>query len=162
MPADARRILRILVTSSALAVAPLTSLVVTPAVSHADDCAEGRTVATDQCGVRCPDGTMVDEDASKCRAQRTGTLEEQLRQLPSPSELPKFDASGIPPLARVDLPDVVLPGVNLGLVPDIPLVLAPQLPGIGVPQLPPPPKLPAPPKLSACGPELGFGFKPCI
>lgn len=157
MAADARRIALSLISGSALAIVPLAALIALPAVSHADDtCADGRTVAVDQCGVRCPDGTVVDEDAGTCRAQRTGTLEEQLRQLPSPSELPKFDASGIPPLAQVAMPDVVLPGFGLGLVPDIPIILAPQLPGIGIPQLP------APPQLTTCGPELAFGFKPCI
>lgn len=154
-----RRILLMLASSSALALAPLAfTVVVVPATSHADceDAGDvGYTVDADQCGVRCPDNTVVDEQSGQCLDLWSG-LGANLQHLPPPPQLaganlsgaPNLSGlSGLPPLAQVNMPDLVLPGISLGLVPDLPIILQPQLGQLPPPQLPdltqlPPPQLP--------------------
>jgi hypothetical protein len=159
MTVRVRRILLMLASSSAVALAPMAfTVVVVPATSHADcnDAGEvGYTVDADQCGVRCPDNTVVDEQSGQCLDLWSG-VGANLQHLPPPPGLggadlsgsPNWSAlSGIPPLAQVNMPDLVLPGISLGLVPDIPLILSPQFGQLPAPQLPdltqlPPPQLP--------------------
>ena len=54
---------------------------------------------------------------------------------------------GIPSLGTVNLPDVVLPSVGLGLVPNLAVNLQPQIPGPSLPAINPlnPLGLPPPP-----------------
>lgn len=161
MMVRARRILLMLASSSAVALAPMAFIVVVvPATSHADceDAGEvGYTVDANQCGVRCPDNTVVDEQSGQCLDLWSG-LGANLQHLPPPPQLAGVDLSaggtpnlsglnGLPPLAQVNMPDLVLPGISLGLVPDVPIILQPQFGQLPPPQLPdltqlPPPQLP--------------------
>ncbi|WP_319456614.1 MULTISPECIES: hypothetical protein [unclassified Mycobacterium] len=159
MTVRVRQILLMLVSSSAVALAPMAfSVVVVPAISRAD-CEDagntGYTVDANQCGVRCPDNTVVDEQSGQCLDLWSG-VGANLQHLPPPPGLggsdlsgtPNWSAlSGIPPLAQVNMPDLVLPSIGLGLVPDIPIILQPNFGQLPPPQLPdltqlPPPQLP--------------------
>jgi len=66
---------------------------------------------------------------------------------------------GIPSLGTVNLPDVVLPSVGLGLVPNLNFAVQPQFGGVGVPSVGAPnlaalpaPQLPAPPSINPLNP----------
>jgi hypothetical protein len=131
MTTQIKRVLLTLASGSALAVAPLLyGTVVVPAISHADQAK----------GMNCPDGTIVDDENKQC-VDLTSGIAKQLAALPPPpkpasegggggglpgglSTLP----GGIPSLGTVNLPDIVLPSVGLGLVPNLAVNLQPQLP----------------------------------
>lgn len=144
-----KRVLLTLASGSALAMGPLLyGTVVVPAISHADECAAGdESCPAPATGLNCPDGTIVDEQNHQCVDLVAG-ISKQLAALPAPPSLGGGGggslgglAGGIPSLGTVNLPDVVLPSVGLGLVPNLNLNLQPKLPGL------PSPKLPAAPKL---------------
>ena len=124
-----------LVAGSAMAVAPMAfATVVVPATSAADEGAQG--------SVSCPDGTIVDAKNNKCVSLKDG-LAKQLKALPPPPGLEGFGGGGgggggiggvsglgrIPSLGTVNLPDIVLPSLGLGLVPDFNLNVQPRFPG---------------------------------
>lgn len=184
MAARKRRILLTLVAGSMMAMAP--GFAIAPAVGHADECPpqDGQPADSDRCGdpPPCPGDEVRSGVSGNCVSQMT-SLGEQLQQLPPP---PGWDGSniagingsgfsgipGIPSPVQVNMPDLVLPSVGLGLVPN--LVVQPQFGGIAAPQAPdltqlPPPQLPdltkipppQAPALTNCGPTLG-PFTPCI
>ena len=151
-----------LASTFALSAAPLAfATIVTPAVGRADcepqqaiktsqtegtgqEVQEAREAQADDCERECPDDKVRDDKSGRC-LDPMAAIAAQIGPLPAVPQLP-----GIGPL-----PDVVLPGVCIGL-PDV------HLPPI---VLPPPPKAPARPKL--CGPEINtpipmVGTKPCI
>jgi hypothetical protein len=125
--------------------------VVVPALGHADT---GASSSSSNKGLNCPDGTVVDEENHQCVDLVAG-ISKQLQALPAPPSLGGGGggslgglAGGIPSLGTVNLPDVVLPSVGLGLVPNLAVNLQPQLGGIPGPPainplnplgLPPPP-----------------------
>lgn len=183
-----KRVLLTLVSGSALAIAPLTyATVVVPASAQADECtpSDGAGPAGDDpCAVParkldCPDGTVVDEQNNQCVDLVSG-ISKQLMALPPPPSLAGGAGGlgglgslpgGIPSLGTVNLPDVVLPSLGLGLVPNLNVALQPQLGGVAAPapnlaaalpapQLPPPPAvnplnplgLPPPPEINPLNP----------
>ena len=158
-----KRVLVTLASGSAFAMAPLLyGTVVVPAISHADECAPGDEACPAPAkGLNCPDGTIVDEENHLCVDLVAG-ISKQLAALPAQPSLGGGGggslgslgglSGGIPSLGTVNLPDVVLPSVGLGLVPDFSLNLQPKLPGISLPS----PKLPAAPKLKM--PDLTPGI----
>jgi hypothetical protein len=99
-------------------------------------------------GVNCPDGTIVDDENKQCVDLLSG-ISKQLQALPPPPSLAGFGGlgggggggaggvsglglpGGIPSLGTVNLPDIVLPSLGLGLVPNVQFNLNPQvaLPG---------------------------------
>lgn len=189
MAAGARRILLTLISGLVLAMAPMAVTFVAPAVSNAE-CntapgPNGEPAPQQTCEAPCPGDKVRSGVSGDCVDQMT-SLGEQLQRLPPP---PGWDGSniagingsglsgipGIPSPVQVNMPDLVLPSVGLGLVPN--LVVQPQFGGLPAPQLPnlsqlpppqlpdltkiPPPQPPAPPSLTNCGPTLG-PFTPCI
>ncbi|MBJ7338442.1 hypothetical protein [Mycolicibacterium sp.] len=140
MTVQFKRVLITLVSGSALTLAPLAmATVAMPAVGHADPCADG----ADSCGpapkgLNCPDGTVVDEQNGQCVDLVAG-ISKQLMALPPPPSLAGGAGGlgglpgGIPSLATVNLPDVVLPSVGLGLVPNLNFALQPQIGGLAAP-----------------------------
>lgn len=158
-----KRVLLTLASGSALSMGPLLyGTVVVPAISHADECAAGdESCPAPAQGLNCPDGTIVDEQNHQCVDLVAG-ISKQLAALPAPPSLGGGGggslgslgglSGGIPSLGTVNLPDVVLPSVGLGLVPDFSLNLQPKLPGISLPG----PKLPSAPKLKM--PDLTPGI----
>lgn len=155
-----KRVLVTLASGSALAMGPLLyGTVVVPAISHADECAAGDEACPAPAkGLNCPDGTIVDEENHQCVDLVAG-ISKQLQALPAPPSLGGGGggslgalSGGIPSLGTVNLPDVVLPSLGLGLVPDISVNLQPKLPGIQLPG----PKLPSAPKLKM--PDLTPGI----
>lgn len=172
-----------LVSGSALAIAPFAfATVVVPATGHADECTDSprsgagndEPCATEAQGLNCPDGTIVDDENKQCVDLMAG-LSKQLQALPPLPSLAGGGGGGlgslgslpggIPSLGTVNLPDLVLPSVGLGLVPNLNLNVQPQLGGLPAapdltqlpaPQLPPPPSinplnplgLPPPPDLT--------------
>jgi hypothetical protein len=183
MAARTRRILLTLASGSVLAVAPLTFAFAAPAPAHADCNAprDGQPAPQNNCDGPCPDNKVRSGVSGDCVDQMT-SLGEQLQRLPPP---PGWDGQniagingsglnglGIPSPVQVNMPDLVLPSVGLGLVPN--LVVQPNFGGISAPQAPdltqlPAPQLPdltkipppQPPSLTHCGPTLG-PFTPCI
>jgi hypothetical protein len=173
MTALLKRALLTLASGSALAIAPLIyGTVVVPAVSHADQCADAGQAGPDQpCGpqaqgLNCPDGTVVDEENRQCVDLVAG-ISKQLQALPAPPSLAGGGGGGlgslgglpggIPSLGTVNLPDVVLPSLGLGLVPNLNVALQPQiggLPSVGAPNLAalPAPQLPPPPAINPLNP----------
>ena len=154
-----KRALLTLASGSALAMGPLLyGTVVVPALGHADT---GASSSSSNKGLNCPDGTVVDEENHQCVDLVAG-ISKQLAALPAPPSLGGGGggslgslgglSGGIPSLGTVNLPDVELPSVGLGLVPDISLNLQPKLPGISLPS----PKLPSAPKLKM--PDLTPGI----
>lgn len=157
---DARRILLTLVTGSFLTASALvTATLATPAVANADesDVAPADVQAAEEEKPPCPDGSVRSGVSGECVDQMT-SLAEQLNRLPpppgfgSPQEAVATLAGGAPPLngipglplATVNMPDLVLPSLGIGLVPDIPVILQPQFPiNFPAPSLPAP-SLPAP------------------
>lgn len=155
-----KRVLLTLASGSALSMGPLLyGTVVVPAISQADECVAGDEACPAPAqGLNCPDGTIVDEENHQCVDLVAG-ISKQLAALPAPPSLGGGGggslgglSGGIPSLATVNLPDVVLPSVGLGLVPDFSLNLQPKLPGISLPS----PKLPSAPKLKM--PDLTPGI----
>jgi hypothetical protein len=136
-----KRVLLTVVSGSALAIAPLTyATVVVPATSHADECSDSAAGGDAPCkpkpqGLNCPDGTIVDDENKQCVDLVAG-ISKQLQALPPPPSLSGFGGGGgigglpggIPSLGTVNLPDIVLPSLGLGLVPNLNVNLQPQLP----------------------------------
>ena len=143
-----KRTLLTVVSGSALAMAPLAfATVVAPAASQAEPCHDAPAELGEQdqpCGtppvaagqgLNCPDGTIVDTKNAKCVSLTAG-ISKQLRALPAPPGLSGFGGGGggvgglgkIPSLGTVNLPDVVLPSLGLGLVPDFSVNLRPEFP----------------------------------
>jgi hypothetical protein len=170
MTVQLKRVLAALASGSALAIAPLVyGTVVVPAISHADESADAdQPPPNNDKGLNCPDGTVVDEQNRQCVDLVAG-ISKQLQALPPPPALAGGGGGlgglpgGIPSLGTVNLPDVVLPSLGLGLVPNLNVALQPQIggfsaPPVGLPsvQLPPPPSinplnplgLPPPPDLT--------------
>ena len=163
-----KRALLTLASGSALAVGPLLyGTVVVPAISHADS---GSDSAKSDKGLNCPDGTIVDEENHQCVDLVAG-ISKQLQALPPPPSLAGGAGGvgglgglpgGIPSLGTVNLPDVVLPSVGLGLVPNLNFAVQPQIGGFGggaaaaaVPNLAaalPAPQLPPPPSINPLNP----------
>jgi len=149
-----KRVLLTLASGSALAVGPLLyGTVVVPAIGHADT---DTKPAPAEKGLNCPDGTVVDEENHQCVDLVAG-ISKQLQALPPPPSLAAGGGGlggglgglpgGIPSLGTVNLPDVVLPSVGLGLVPNLAVNLQPQIPGPSLPAINPlnPLGLPPPP-----------------
>ncbi len=177
MTVQLKRALQILASGSVLAIAPLLyGTVVVPAISHADQCADGtqsgpqgdRPCDPPAKGLNCPDGTVVDEQNRQCVDLVAG-LAKELQALPPPPSLAGAGGEGlgalpggIPSLGTVNLPDVVLPSVGLGLVPNLNLSLQPQIGGLSAPAAPalaapnlaalPAPQLPPPPSINPLNP----------
>lgn len=185
MAARTRRILLTLISGSVMAMAPMT-FAFAPAAG-ADECTtpDGQPTSAEGCGEPpCPGDEVRSGVSGNCVDQMT-SLGEQLQQLPPPpgwdtSNVPGFNGSGgfsglgIPSPVQVNMPDLVLPSIGVGLVPDLILQpqfgnFTPQVPNLSQlppPQLPdltkiPPPQMPPPPSLTNCGPSIG-PFTPCI
>ena len=115
--------------------------------------------------MNCPDGTVVDEENHQCVDLVAG-ISKQLQALPAPPGLGGGGGGlgslgglpgGIPSLGTVNLPDVVLPSLGLGLVPNLNVALQPQfggLPAVGAPNLAalPAPGLPSAPAINPLNP----------
>jgi hypothetical protein len=162
MTVQLKRVLAALASGSALAIAPLLyGTVVVPAISHADEGAEAdQPPPNNDKGLNCPDGTVVDEQNRQCVDLVAG-ISKQLQALPPPPALAGGGGGlgglpgGIPSLGTVNLPDVVLPSLGLGLVPNLNVALQPQIggfsaPPVGLPSINPlnPLGLPPPPDLT--------------
>ena len=161
-----KRALLTLASGSALAVGPLLyGTVVVPAIGHADP---GANSTPAQKGLNCPDGTIVDEENHQCVDLVAG-ISKQLQALPAPPSLSGGGGGlggglgglpgGIPSLGTVNLPDVVLPSVGLGLVPNLNFAVQPQIGGFGAPAVAAPnlaalpaPQLPAAPSINPLNP----------
>jgi hypothetical protein len=164
-----KRALLTLASGSALAVGPLLyGTVVVPAISHADSGADSSQADK---GLNCPDGTIVDEENHQCVDLVAG-ISKQLQALPPPPSLASGGGGlggglgglpgGIPSLGTVNLPDVVLPSVGLGLVPNLNFAVQPQIGGFGAPAAAaavptlaaalPAPQLPPPPSINPLNP----------
>jgi hypothetical protein len=151
-----KRVVLTLVSGSALAIAPLAyATVAVPAPSHADTdpkCDESlplqgnndnnapcgdQTQAQGQPqgqGLDCPDGTIVDTKNHQC-VDLTAGIGRQLAALPPPPSLSGFGGGGgvgglgkIPSLGTINMPDLVLPSLGLGLVPNLQVNLQPKFP----------------------------------
>jgi len=173
-----KRVMLALVSGSALAIAPLLyATVAVPAISSADECTDsGGTGATGDtpCAaetqtLNCPDGTVVDEQNKQCVDLMAG-ISKQLQALPPPPSLAGGGAGslgslpgGIPSLGTVNMPDLVLPSLGLGLVPNLNLSLQPQLGGAAAPNLTqlPAPQLPPAPSVNPLNP-LGLPPPPSV
>ena len=128
MTTPLKRTLLTVASGSALAIAPLLyGTVVVSAIGHADS---GADSAPANKGLNCPDGTIVDEENHQCVDLVAG-ISKQLQALPAPPSFAGMGGGGagglggIPSLGTVNMPDLVLPSINLGLVPDISLNLQP-------------------------------------
>ena len=166
-----KRALLTLASGSALTMGPLLyGTIVVPAISHADECAAGdKSCPAPAKGLNCPDGTIVDEENHQCVDLVAG-ISKQLQALPAPPSLGGAGggggglgglAGGIPSLGTVNLPDVVLPSLGLGLVPNLNFAVQPQFGGISAPAAPaltpnlaalPAPQLPPPPSINPLNP----------
>lgn len=166
MTTPMKRALLTLASGSALAIAPLIyGTVVVPAISQAAPSTDNQANK----GLNCPDGTVVDEDNHQCVDLVAG-ISKQLQALPPPPSLSGGAgggglgglAGGIPSLGTVNLPDVVLPSLGLGLVPNLNFAVQPQIGGFSAPAAPsiaapnlaalPAPQLPSAPAINPLNP----------
>jgi hypothetical protein len=168
-----RQALLTLVSGSALTIAPFAcATVLVPAVGHADQGSETDQADQQRNGddktLSCPDGTVVDEENKQCVDLMAG-ISKQLMALPPPPSLAGGGGGlgglpglpgGIPSLGTVNMPDLVLPSLGLGLVPNLNVALQPQIGGLSTPAAPPlpsvaalpAPQLPAPPSINPLNP----------
>ncbi|BDX32553.1 hypothetical protein TUM20985_31000 [Mycobacterium antarcticum] len=168
MTVQIKRVLLALASGATMTLAPMAfSALVVPAIGHADECAVGDSCSPGAKGLNCPDGTIVDEENRQCVDLVAG-ISKQLQALPAPPSLAGGGgglgslgglSGGIPSLGTVNLPDVVLPSLGLGLVPNLNVALQPQIGGFSAPQaaLPnlaalPAPQLPPPPSINPLNP----------
>jgi hypothetical protein len=138
-----RQALFTLVSGSALTIAPFAcATVLVPAVGHADQGSQTDQADQQRSGdektLSCPDGTVVDDQNHQCVDLVSG-ISKQLMALPPPPSLAGGGGGGlglpggIPSLGTVNLPDIVLPSVGLGLVPNLNVALQPQIGGLAAP-----------------------------
>ena len=144
MTVRVKRVLLTLVSGSALAIAPLAcATVFVPAIGHADEGSDAsetdQQASGDSKALSCPDGTVVDSENKQCVDLMSG-ISKQLMALPPPPSLAGGGGGGlgglpggIPSLGTINMPDVVLPSLGLGLVPNLNFALQPQIGGFSAP-----------------------------